>query len=213
MSLEGISKSTLERLPAYLHHLKALPNGAPEHISATALAAALGLGEVQVRKDLGSVSGAGKPKIGYPVESLIHDLEAVLGYNHLRRAIIVGAGKLGRALYSYSGFADYGIRVVAAFDNNSDAIAAEAEQPVYPMRELARICKEQKVQIGIITVPSAFAQEVCDTLVQNGVKAIWNFAPAYLKVPPDVLVRNENMAVSLAILSGHLNEERGYQYE
>lgn len=213
MSLEGISKSTLERLPAYLHHLKALPNGAPEHISATTLAAALGLGEVQVRKDLGSVSGAGKPKIGYPVESLIHDLEAVLGYNHLRRAIIVGAGKLGRALYSYSGFTDYGIRVVAAFDNNSDAIATEAKQPIYPMRELARICKEQKVQIGIITVPSAFAQEVCDTLVQNGVKAIWNFAPAYLKVPPDVLVRNENMAVSLAILSGHLNEERGYQYE
>ena len=213
MSLEGISKSTLERLPAYLRYLNALPNGAPAHISATALAAALGLGEVQVRKDLGSVSGAGKPKIGYPVESLIHDLEAVLGYNHRRRAIIVGAGKLGRALYSYSGFADYGICVVAAFDHNSDAIAAEAEQPVYPMEKLGQICKEQKVQIGIITVPSAFAQEVCDTLVQNGVKAIWNFAPAYLKVPPDVLVRNENMAVSLAILSGHLNEERGYQYE
>ena len=105
-----ISKSTVKRLPTYLSYLKGLPEDGSTHISATALAAALGMGEVQVRKDLALISDGGRPKIGYLRETLIHDIEEFLGYSNTNDAVLVGAGKLGRALLGYGGFAEYGLK-------------------------------------------------------------------------------------------------------
>ena len=200
-----ISKSVLKRLPGYLAYLKNLPEDAPPHISATALANALGMGEVQVRKDLALVSDGGRPKIGYLRESLVEDIEQFLGYDNTTDAVLIGAGKLGRALLGYRGFDEYGLNILAAFDADaSKAGEDESGKPILPLDKLHSFCRNNKVLMGIITVPSAKAQEVCDLLIANGVKAIWNFAPAHLEVPDNILVQTENMATSLAVLSMHL---------
>lgn len=207
MEEKKISKSVLKRLPSYLTYLKSMPEDAPTHISATALASALGMGEVQVRKDLAIVSDGGRPKIGYPRETLITDIEQFLGYNNTTDAVLIGAGKLGQALMGYSGFSDYGLNIQAAFDANPPMEKTEDGQPIYHISKLEHFCKVHKVLMGIITVPAAHAQEVANTLVAGGVKAIWNFAPVHLDVPKNILVQNENMATSLAVLSVHLQAQ------
>ena len=201
---KGISKVVLQRLPIYLNYLKELPDKS-KYISATVLAEKLDLGQVQVRKDLASVSKSGKPKVGYEIGTLIAELEGALGYNEVYQAVIVGAGRLGKALLDYKGFADYGLNIAAGFDKNPDVRGeTEGGKGIYGMDDMPTIVQEQGVRIGIITVPSACAQDACDKLVECGIKAIWNFSAAHLTVPTEVLVKNENMAISLSLLAKHL---------
>ena len=204
MERKEISKSVLKRLPGYLAYLKSIPEGSSPYISATGLANALGMGEVQVRKDLAMVSDGGRPKIGYLRESLIEDISQFLGYDNTTDAILVGAGKLGQALLGYSGFAAYGLNILAAFDSQPFASQTCEGRMVYPMENLESFCRANKVLMAIITVPAQYAQEVCDQLIQCGIQAVWNFAPTHLDVPEGILVQNENMATSLAVLSMHL---------
>lgn len=209
-----ISKSTVKRLPTYLAYLKSLPEDGTAHISATALAAALSMGEVQVRKDLALISDGGRPKIGYLREALIHDIEDFLGYTNTNDAVLVGAGKLGRALLGYSGFAEYGLNIVAAFDSDDVLIGtSKSGKPIMHMSRLEEFCKKHKICIGIITVPAEHAQGVCDRLISTGIQAIWNFAPKHLDVPEGILVQSENMAASLALLSKHLSEHMSKEKE
>ena len=207
MEKKKISQSVLKRLPGYLVYLKNMPEDAPDHISATALANALGMGEVQVRKDLAIVSDGGRPKIGYLREGLIEDIEQFLGYDNTTDAVLIGAGKLGQALMGYIGFDDYGLNITAAFDRNPGAGKTDEGKPIYPIEKLGAYCKANKILMGIITVPASQAQLVCDELIAGGVKAIWNFAPTHLEVPENILVQNENMATSLAVLSVHLRAQ------
>ena len=207
MERKEISKAVLKRLPGYLAYLKDIPENASPYISATALANALGMGEVQVRKDLAAVSDGGRPKIGYLRETLIEDISQFLGYDNTTDAILVGAGRLGRALLGYSGFDAYGLNILAAFDATPDSNQLEGEKPVYPINQMESFCRSRKVLMGIITVPAQYAQEVCDQLINCGIKAIWNFAPTHLDVPENILVQNENMATSLAVLSMHLQAQ------
>ena len=207
MEKTKISKSVLKRLPGYLAYLKNMPENAPTHISATALANALGMGEVQVRKDLAMVSDGGRPKIGYQRESLIDDIEQFLGYDNTTDAVLIGAGKLGQALMGYKGFDEYGLNILAAFDANPKMERTEEGKPIYPISKLTQYCRSNKVLMGIITVPAESAQEVADQLIAGGIKAIWNFAPAHLDVPSNILVQYENMATSLAVLSVHLQAQ------
>ena len=207
-----ISRATLKRLPTYLSYLKALPSEASANISATALAAGLHMGEVQVRKDLALVSDGGRPKIGYNREHLIADIENFLGYGNSNDAVLIGAGKLGRALLGYGGFAEYGLNIVAAFDANDTLIGTtNGGKPIMHLSRLGEVCQRYKIKIGIITVPAEYAQGVCDLLIENGILAIWNFAPKHLNVPDGILVQNENMAASLALLCKHLNERMQWQ--
>lgn len=207
MERKEISKSVLKRLPGYLAYLKSIPEDSSPYISATGLANALGMGEVQVRKDLAMVSDGGRPKIGYLRESLIEDISQFLGYDNTTDAILVGAGKLGQALLGYGGFAAYGLNILAAFDVQPFAQQTAEGRPVYPMEQLEGFCRANKVLMGIITVPAKHAQEVCDRLIKCGIKAVWNFAPTHLDVPAGILVQNENMATSLAVLSMHLQAQ------
>lgn len=207
MEKKEISKAVLKRLPGYLSYLQNMPDGGSTHISATSLANALGMGEVQVRKDLALVSDGGRPKIGYLRESLIEDISQFLGYDNTTDAILVGAGKLGQALLGYSGFSAYGLNILAAFDKAPFARLTDCGKPVIEMNELENFCKTNKVLMGIITVPKEYAQEVCDRMIACGIKAIWNFAPVHLDVPGNILVQNENMATSLAVLSMHLQAQ------
>ena len=178
METKKISKSVLKRLPGYLAYLKSMPENSPAHISATALAGALGMGEVQVRKDLAMVSDGGRPKIGYLREALIEDIEQFLGYDNTTDAVLIGAGKLGQALMAYNGFDEYGLNIMAAFDRNPKIEKTDEGKPVYPMTKLEQYCRSHKILMGIITVPSDGAQEVADLLIAGGIKAIWNFAPS-----------------------------------
>lgn len=207
MEKKKISKFVLKRLPGYLAYLKGLPDSAPEHISATALANALGMGQVQVRKDLALVSDGGRPKIGYQRERLIEDIEQFLGYHNTTDAVLIGAGKLGQALMGYKGFDEYGLNILAAFDANPTISETDEGKPVYHVDQLEQFCRTHMVLMGIITVPAEHAQSVADKLIEGGIKAIWNFAPTHLDVPAGILVQNENMATSLAVLSVHLQAQ------
>ena len=208
----SVSKQTLLRLPLYLNYIKQLGDNRPEHISATTIAEALRLNHVVVRKDLASVSSAGKPKIGYVTADLVKRLEDFLGYNDVDDAIIVGAGKLGRALLAYNGFQACGMNIVAAFDIDETLYEEEYfGKRVLPMDKLMDLCERMKVRIGIIAVPAENAQAICNLLVESGILAIWNFAPVHLNVPDDILVHNENLAASLALLSKQLKEKRSAQ--
>lgn len=207
MERKEISKSVLKRLPGYLSYLKSLPDGTATHISATTLANALNMGEVQVRKDLAMVSDGGRPKVGYLRESLIEDISQFLGYDNTTDAILIGAGKLGQALLGYNGFEAYGLNILAAFDTAPAAAQTDDGKPIYHINQLESFCRGNNVLMGIITVPGEHAQEVCDKLIACGIKAIWNFAPTHLDVPQNILVQNENMATSLAVLSMHLQAQ------
>ena len=203
-----VSKRTLYRLPVYLSLLQEKRREGLEYISATTIANLLGLNHVQVRKDLSCASTAGRPKVGYAIDVLIKDLQNFLDYNNTKNAVIVGAGDLGKALLGYGGFTSYGLNIVAAFDNNP-ALAGTSvkDKPIFAMEKLPRVVENMNVHIGIITTPAHTAQAVADVLVKNGVKAIWNFAPTSLNVDEDIIVQNENMATSLAVLSSKLNEK------
>lgn len=199
-----ISKATLGRLPSYLEFLRNLPPDKVPSISATAIAKHLGLGEVQVRKDLAAVSGAGKPKLGYVTAELVEKIEDFLGCNQLTSAVLVGAGKLGRALLQYDEFEKYGVKISAAFDSNERAISLGTKTEILPMNQFEYFCKTQNIKLGIITVGEGSAQAVCDQMVKSGITAIWNFAPCKLNVPASILLQNENLALSLAHLNNQL---------
>jgi redox-sensing transcriptional repressor len=201
-----ISTQTLQRMPLYLNYLKNLPK--ESNISATMMADDLSLNDVQVRKDIAMVGQGGRPKIGYVVKDLISEIEYCLGYNNIDSAVLIGAGNLGRALLTYDGFSDCGIDIVVAFDVDESIVGSTIYgKQVLPVSKLYSICSRMKIKMGVIAVGSEEAQNVCDLLVQSGVMAIWNFAPTRLKVPSHVLVQNENMASTLAVLSNFLVEQ------
>lgn len=208
MESKRVSKTLLSRLPMYLSHLKSLPENTA-NISATALAKALGLGDVLVRKDLAKVSSGGRRKTGYLRDNLIRDIEDYLDINSTTATVIVGAGKLGRALLDYSGFENSGLELLAAFDIQPETQKTQGGKPVYPMEKLESFCRDNAVRIGIITVPAEHAQTICDRLVGCGIRGIWNFAPVQLEVPEGVTVQSENLAVSLTALRMQLkNQDR-----
>ncbi len=208
MNSPCVPKATLGRLPAYLRYLKTISEKC-DNVSSTAIAKAMGYGEVQVRKDLAAVSGKGKPKIGYEIAELIAQLEHCLGQQNKRNVVLIGAGKLGMALLDYEGFADYGLEISAAFDTRvQNRELSQNGKPILPMNELSNFCRQNNTTIGILAVPKNAAQEVCDTLVQSGITSVWSFAPVNLIVPDGVFLRQENLALSLAYLSRRENEQK-----
>ena len=205
MKIVPVSKATLGRLPLYLNYLKKLSPEKVPYISATTISKELNLGEVQVRKDLASISGEGKPRLGYTTEELVKRLEECLGYNDLTDAVLVGAGKLGGALLRYDGFERFGVRITAAFDKDENATDTDAKPEILPMSQFESFCAKNNIRIGIITVVEESAQDICNRMVKSGITAIWNFAPCKLQVPEGVHIQNENLALSLAHLSNQLS--------
>ena len=203
-----ISKATLGRIPRYIDYLKELSPELVPYISATTISRDLGLGEVQVRKDLAMVSGAGRPRLGYATEELIEKLEEYLGGGRLTHAVLIGAGRLGRAILQYDGFAHFGVEIKAAFDCNDQILNLDSKTVILPMNRFDTFVKEHDIRLGIITVGAGSAQEVCDRMIQSGIEAIWNFAPCKLQVPPSVLLQNENLALSLAYLNMQLSQRQ-----
>lgn len=202
LSIQGI-----KRLPYYLKFLKELKLKGDTYVPAAAIANSLHIYEVQVRKDLAAVSSQpGKPRVGFTVDALIEDIEHFLGYDDINTAVLVGVGHLGQALMSYGEFARYGLKIEAAFDVSPALIGQSIHGiEVHHMNDMPNVfSKHTAIDIGIITTPVSCAQEVCNQLVACGVKAIWNFAHVYLNVPEGIVVQNEDMAVSFALLSNQL---------
>lgn len=203
MENPSFSKATLSRLPDYLNFLKRLDTSEMPFISATCIAKNLSLGEVMVRKDLNTVSGNGKPKLGYRTAELVKCIENCLGLNDLTPAVLVGAGKLGRALLEYDEFQKYGVKILAAFDCSDQVLRYNGAIEILPMSCFDDFCKTYHIRLGIITVGEGSAQNVCDQMLNSGITAIWNFAPCKLDIPEGILYRQENLALSLA----HLNRQ------
>ncbi len=197
-----VPRPTLERLPRYASGLEKLIREGVTTVSAVRLAKALALGEVQVRKELAMVSGAGKPRIGYEANTLLSDIKRFLGEDSPIEAVIIGAGKLGCALLGYRNFEEVGVTINAAFDITEDS---SDNSRIHGLDEFIPYCKSHAVKIGIITVPATEAQKVCNLMLDAGIKAIWNFAPTELSVPDSVSVINEKLAISLSQLRQQIN--------
>ncbi len=199
-----ILKSTLSRLPSYYCIIESCQARGDEYISATTIAESLSINPVQVRKDLASIcSEPGRPKLGFKIDTILADLKVYLGYDHYDEAVLVGVGALGHVLMQYGGFDNYGLGIVAGFDKEVHERNI-AGKPVLPIAKLVSFLRRTHIKIGIIAVPATAAQQVADQLVAGGVKAIWNFAPTTINLPDNILVKNENLAASLAALTAEL---------
>ena len=204
--LTGVSKATIARMPAYLRYLKEESVKGTEFVASADIAKDMAVSAVLVRKDLALVSSvSGRPRLGFEVNGLISDIERFLGYDNVSDARVIGVGGLGRAFLRHEGFKNYGLNIVAGFDVNPMLIHTTINQkPIFHITELERFVKQRNINIGIITVPKKSAQEVCNLMVKAGLKAVWNFAPVKLTVPGGVIVKYEDLAASLAMLSGEL---------
>lgn len=201
-----VMKSTLSRLPLYYSYISRLKAEGVESVSSVLLAQHLNLNPVLVRKDLAQVSSvAGHPRTGFEVKQLLVDIDNYMGYNKLDEAILVGVGSMGRILLTNSKFAKFGLNIVVGFDKDPYLCGLQLEgKHILPMEKMESLVQRMGIRIGIITVPDDQAQDVCDQMVKCGIKAIWNFAFVPLKVPEDVLVKNENLPSSLAVLAHNL---------
>ncbi|MBN2217420.1 MAG: redox-sensing transcriptional repressor Rex [Pirellulales bacterium] len=198
---------SVRRLPLYLRLLRQLNAQDRKSVSCTHIAEHLGLGTVQVRKDLAMTGIVGRPKIGYPVPGLIGAIESFLGWKDATAALLVGVGSLGSAILGYQDFRSHGLDIVAAFDMDPARVGQIVHgKQVLPLSQLAQRAAETHARIGIVTVPAAAAQDVTNQLIGAGVRAIWNFSPATLEVPAQIIIENVRFVDSLAVLSQRLHQ-------
>ena len=202
-----IPEPSLRRLPFYHSALKNLRCMGYEFVSCTHISKEVDLLPIQIRKDLNYTGVKGYPKKGYKLEELVKAIELYLGWDNLQEAFLVGVGNLGRALLSYHGFENLGFKIIAGFDSSVKRFGQEINGiKVLPMNELEGLIRRMEIEVGIITTPWETAQDVADCMIKSGIKAIWNFAPIKLKVPEDILVLDENLASSLAVLTHSLKK-------
>ena len=206
--LTRIPEPTIERLSAYLQCVRALRLGGQESASSSEIARRTGINAAQLRKDLSYFGEFGKPGLGYDLAALEAHLARIMGLDKERDVLLVGAGNLGRALSSYTGFGRRGFRIVAAFDVDESKIGGELNEcRVYALDELARVNAGLKAEVGIVAVPVAAAQQAADRLVAAGVRAILNFAPIAVEVSEGITVRNVDLTSQMEILSYYLRVE------
>lgn len=201
----SIPEPTLRRLPRYYNYLKGLRARGRDVVSCTHIGNDLGLEPPQIRKDLAVTGIRGLPKVGYQVDQLLKSIEDFFGWNQTDEAFLVGVGHLGHALMNYRGLSHCGFRIVAAFDNSQEIVGQVfAGVEVLPVSKLTSLCRRMHINVGVITTPAEAAQETADMLIAGGVKGIWNFAPAEIRVPEGVIVQNENLAAGLSVLCKRL---------
>lgn len=199
-----VSPATVARLPLYLRALSALADREIGTISSGDLADAAGVTGAQVRKDLSQLGSYGTRGVGYHVVSLADEISRELGLTSHRDVVLVGVGNLGRALAGYGGFRTRGFRIAGLVDAAPDCIGTAVDGvEVRPLADLEDLVRAAGSPIGVIATPAPAAQDVCDRLVEAGVRSILNFAPTVLVAPADVEIRKVDLAVELQILSFH----------
>ncbi len=200
-----VNKNYIIRLSNYRHALKRFKTLGFIKVFSDNLADATGVSSAQVRKDFSIFGISGNKKGGYQIESLLERLNDILGKDRIQRVIIVGAGKIGKALINYKGFEQDGIKVVAAFDVNSSRRPDEVDVPIYGLEKLKPYVKKNGVEIGIIAVPDNAAQRVMDLLVEAGIKGVLNFAPIRLRSDADTIINNVDLRSELENLIYFVN--------
>jgi redox-sensing transcriptional repressor len=205
-AVEQVSELTTNRLSVYLRCLNQLEAAGVETISSQALAEQFHLNAAQIRKDLAYFGEFGVRGVGYYVKDLKRHLRQILGLDRKLKVAVMGAGNLGLALADYPGFRREGFEIVAMFDVADAKIGDESRSgvPIYDIRDLRRVARRERIDIGVIAVPAESAQHVLDLVVAAGVKAILNFSPGTLKVPPGVKLKGVDLTVSLESLSFYL---------
>jgi len=200
----SVPEPVLRRLPCYLAYLKLEHGKGSNYVSSTLIARYNGVDPTQVTKDLAYTGISGKTRVGYKVEPLIETLESFLGFRVMDKAYLFGAGSLGTALLHDHGLAQYGLEIVAAFDTNPAVTGKKiGNVSIYNIDNfLGR--KNKEIKIGILTVPVENAQEATDMMVQNGIRAVWNFTPVRIAVPDTVIVQNTSLYAHLAVMFNRL---------
>jgi len=200
--MRKIAESTVRRLSLYLRYLEQSEVQGHGTISSADLARRGGTTPAQVRKDLSFFGSFGKRGLGYSVPELAAKIRDILGLKRSYRVVLVGAGRIGGALVQYPGFRERGFHVAAIYDKDQKKVGSRWNGLVVrDVQQIASDLKKESTDIAIVVTPAEAAQQVVDELVQSGVKAILNFAPVQLAVPPDVIVKSVNMAAELETLS------------
>jgi redox-sensing transcriptional repressor len=196
------SRASAARLSLYLRQLELFRREGVAKVSSRLLAAALGLGDAQVRRDLAQLGGVGHPGIGYPTAELIGAIRQTLGLDREWPVVLVGVGNLARALLRYEGFRRQGFRIGAVFDCDPAKVGQTVEGlTVQPIEHLPSRVAALRAEIGIVTVPSEAAQSVTDRLIEAGVRGILNFAPVLLRLPAGVTQVSVDLSVQLEQLA------------
>lgn len=197
-----ISDSAVRRLSHYLRFLDEFEGVGKSTVSSDDLAVRGGITSAQVRKDLSHFGSFGKRGMGYPVAALRERIVEILGLGRTWRVALVGAGKLGAALFHYGGFRRQGFEIVAVLDNDPAKIRRPwGDVTIDDVGDLARVVRKRDIELAIITTPAEAAQDVADALVAAGVEAILNFAPRKLIVPPEVTLRDVSLTIEMESLT------------
>jgi redox-sensing transcriptional repressor len=208
----NISMAVIRRLPKYYRYLNELVEKGVTRISSKELGRILGLTASQIRQDLNCFGGFGQQGYGYNVKELRDEIAGILGINKPNNAVIVGAGNLGQAIANYSGFRGSGFVLKAMFDINPRLVGISIRDiKIMDIDDMPEFIKKADINVGIICTPKEVAQQVADRLTDEGIKAIWNFAPTDLSVPEDVIVENVHLSESLMVLAYLINQRDGAQ--
>lgn len=208
--MKKISESAVRRLSLYLRFLQEAQAAGSDTISSGDLARRGGTTSAQVRKDLSLFGSFGKRGMGYSVPELLREIRGILGLTRPYNVAVVGAGRLGSALSSFRDFQARGFEIRAVFDTDPGKIGQSwGGLTVRADEEMERTLRDEKVDIAIVAVPAEAAQGVVDRLVKAGVRAILNFAPARLRVPREVTLRNVDVTLELEGLSFMLGNGKG----
>lgn len=204
---EKIPEPTLRRLPWYLSNAKLMREKGEKYVSSTQISKQINIDASQIAKDLSYVDVAGRTRVGYDIDLLIQVLEDFLGFTNMHKAYLFGVGSLGGALLRDSGLSHFGLQIVGAFDVNPDLVGTNINGiPIYHSDDFEKRMKLDGVNIGVLTVPIAIAQEISDKMIAGGIKAIWNFTPFRIRVPENIVVQNTSLYAHLAVMFNRLNE-------
>lgn len=205
-SKKNISMAVIKRLPKYHRYLEDLLENEIERISSKELSEKIGFTASQIRQDLNCFGDFGQQGYGYNVKDLYQQIGSILGLTKEYKTVIVGAGNIGQALANYTKFEKLGFKLQSIFDINPKIIGIEIRDiKIRDVDYLEDYLKLNQIDIGIIAVSTSNAQIVCNTMISNGVKAIWNFTPVDLVVPEEIIIENVHLSDSLLTLSCLLN--------
>ena len=209
MEAKQISKAVIKRLPRYYRYLGELLEDNVERLSSNDLSKKMRVTASQIRQDLNNFGGFGQQGYGYNVKYLYTEIGKILGLDIVHPMIIVGAGNLGQALANYVEFEKRGFKLVGIFDVNPvlEGIAVRGIE-IQMISDLPFFMKENNIEIAILTLPKNKARDMAEILIENGIKAIWNFAHIDLDTPDDVIVENVHLSESLMTLSYNLSQYR-----
>lgn len=207
MEQKGISKAVIGRLPRYYRYLGELLDDGVERISSNELSEKMRVTASQIRQDLNNFGGFGQQGYGYNVKFLYDEIAKILGLDVVHNMIIVGSGNLGQALANYVNFEKRGFKLVGMFDKNAALFGKKIRGiEIRSLDDLPAFLRENDVEIATLTVPKTEVVQVADVLVENGIRALWNFAHTDLNlhVPKGVMVESVHLSDSLMRLSYNL---------